>query len=224
MKTVVFAASKGGTGKSTLCFNVAIEAARKSQVFLADLDPQQSLKRMWSGRNDVMNPRLVTKVTDLGQSIKLLKEAGYDREYMFVDTPGSFLDHIARAAQAADLIVAPVQPSPVDWPAQQALCDMLTSMGMRSRLMVVISRSEGKSDLVDRTREYFGLYTPFQMPLIKSRMDYKRGAEMGQSAFEVAGNKEAGKEIRDLWEAIKKALAVVDATMEIREDGSRKVH
>ena len=155
MKTIVFAASKGGTGKSTLCFNVAVEASRKSQVFMADLDPQQSLKRMWDGRSDLMNPRLVTKVTDLAQSVRLLHEAGYGREYMFVDTPGSFLDHIARTVASADLIVAPVQPSAMDWPAQQDLCDMLVAKGMRDRLLIVINRSEGKGDLIEKTKEYF---------------------------------------------------------------------
>lgn len=224
MKAVVFAASKGGTGKSTLCFNVAVEASKKHQVFLADLDPQQSLKRMWDSRSDLLNPRLVTKVSDLGQSVKLLTEAGYDREYMFVDTPGSFLDLIGRTTAAADLIVAPVQPSPVDWPAQQALCDMIVAAGMRDRLLVVISRAEGSADLTERTKEYFGIYTQFPMPIIKNRMDYKKGAENGRAAFEVAGNKEAAKEIRDLFDAIKKCLAKVEISKKVSANDRQQIH
>jgi cellulose biosynthesis protein BcsQ len=41
--TIIFAASKGGTGKTTLAFNVGMEAAKHGSVYLADLDPQRSL-------------------------------------------------------------------------------------------------------------------------------------------------------------------------------------
>ena len=45
MKIIVFAATKGGTGKTTLAFNAGLEAARHGTVFLADMDPQ----RAWPG-------------------------------------------------------------------------------------------------------------------------------------------------------------------------------
>lgn len=224
MKTIVFAASKGGTGKSTLCFNVAIEASKKHQVFLADVDPQQSVKAMWEARNELINPRLVTKVTDLAQSIKLLTEAGYDREFMFVDTPGSFLDHIERTAAAADIVVAPVQPSHVDWRAQMDLCDRIVSMGMRDRLLIVVNRAELRSDLVDRTKGFFEHYTPFPILTVRERVDYRKGAEVGKAAVEVANNKDVAKDIRELWDAIKSALAVVGAKKEKAAHDRKQTH
>ena len=39
MKVIVFGATKGGTGKTTLAYNVAIEVAKKHEVLLADLGP-----------------------------------------------------------------------------------------------------------------------------------------------------------------------------------------
>ena len=36
MKTIAFAASKGGVGKTTLAFNCAVEAAKTSTVFVGD--------------------------------------------------------------------------------------------------------------------------------------------------------------------------------------------
>jgi cellulose biosynthesis protein BcsQ len=38
MKIIVFAATKGGTGKTTSTYNAAIEAANMHQVLIADLD------------------------------------------------------------------------------------------------------------------------------------------------------------------------------------------
>jgi cellulose biosynthesis protein BcsQ len=36
--------TKGGSGKSTLAQAIAVEASKQESVFLADLDPQQSVK------------------------------------------------------------------------------------------------------------------------------------------------------------------------------------
>lgn len=222
MKTIVFASTKGGAGKTTLAFNVAIEASRKHQVLMADLDAQRSLKRMWEKRGDMLNPRIVSNVQNLAQSIKLLSEAGYDKEYMIADTPGSMMPVIRDAIAAADLVVLTIQPSPMDWAAQEALCDLIDSMGMRSRTLVVVNRAEGKSDLVDRTKEFFEMRTPFPISVVKHRVDYARGVETGKAGFEVSGNKESAKEIRDLWDAIKQALAKASASKEISDE--RRVH
>ncbi len=205
MKTIVFAATKGGTGKTTLCFNVAVEAAKRHQVLLADLDPQRSLKGLWGRRQEILNPRLVSNVDSLGQSVRLLTEAGYDREFMLVDTPGSLMPIIKDAISAADLVVLPVQPSPMDWEAQEAVADLVESLGLRNRTLVVINRAECRSDLVDRTRQFFAMRTPFAIPTITQRADFARGVETGKTAAEM-GNKDAGKQVRELWDAIKAAL------------------
>lgn len=222
MKTIVFAATKGGTGKTSLAFNVAIEASKSHQVLIADLDPQRSLKGIWQKRGEMLNPRLVSNVSVLAQSIKLLAEAGYDREYMVVDTPGSMMAVIRDAIAAADLLVLPVQPSPMDWAAQEALCDLADEMGMRDRTLIVINRAEGRSDLVDRTREFFQMRTPFAMPVVKDRVEYKRGIEVGKAATEMTTNKDYQKEIRDLWQAIKAAIETKASRKEARDE--RRVH
>jgi len=225
MKTIVFAATKGGTGKTSLCFNVAIEASRKHQVLIADLDPQRSLKGMWDKRGDMLNPRLVSNVQSLGQSVKLLTEAGYDREFMFVDTPGSLMPVIRDALSAADLIVLPVQPSPMDWAAQEAVADLVDSMGLTDRALFVINRVEGRSDLLDRAKSFFELRTRFPIPVVKQRADYARGVETGKAGFEVSNNKDAAKEIRELWEAIKAALAKSAKTKkEAKADDHKQLH
>lgn len=224
MKTIVFAATKGGTGKTTLCFNVAIEAARKHQVLVADLDPQRSLKTMWEKRGEMLNPRLVSNVQSLGQSIKLLCEAGYDREFMFVDTPGSMMPVIRDAIAAADLIVLPVQPSPMDWAAQEAVADLVDSMGLLDRTLFVVNRVEGRSDLVDRTRAFFEMRTRFPIPAIKQRADYARGVETGKAGFEVSNNKDAAKEVRDLWQAIKDAIASAATKQQESQDDRHAIH
>jgi chromosome partitioning protein len=227
VKTIVFAATKGGVGKSTLTYNVAVAASEKHQVLIADLDPQRSLKRMWERRGELLNPRLVSNVSDLGESVKLLTEAGYDKEFMFADTPGSMMPVIRNALLAADLIVLPVQPSPMDWVAQEAVADLVESLGMRDRLMVVINRAEGKSDMVDRTVEFFAMRTRFPILTVKQRADYARGVETGKAGFEVSKNKDAAKEVRELWKAMQDALAEIaksNTKQEDQTDDRRALH
>lgn len=49
-KKVVFANNKGGVGKTTWCFNIGVELAKKGyKIGLIDLDPQTNLTRMSLG-------------------------------------------------------------------------------------------------------------------------------------------------------------------------------
>jgi chromosome partitioning protein len=221
MKTIVFAATKGGTSKTTLTYNVAIEASRKHQVLIADLDPQKSLKMMWEKRGELINPRLVSNVSGLAQSIKLLSEAGYDREFIFVDTPGSMMNVIRDAFSAADCIVLPVGPSPLDWVAQEAVADLAESMGLIDRTIFVVTKvTETKSGLVDRAKEFFTIRTKYKIPIIKHRAEYARAVDHGKAGCEL--NKQAESEIRELWKLIQTVLADQRAK-EIRDE-QRSVH
>lgn len=227
MKTIVFAATKGGVGKSTLCFNVAIEAAKKHQVLMADLDPQKSLTAIFNRRSEMINPRIVSKMTDVGEGVRLLMEAGYGREFMFVDTPGSLMPVIRSAIIAADLIVLPLQPSALDWDAQEDLVALIESLGLQDRMMFVVNRTEGKSDLIKQAKEHFALRTKLPVQEVKHRIDYARGAGMGKAAFEVGGNKDAAKDCRDLWKAVQDALATTAktaTTTKEKHDDRRSIH
>ena len=208
MKVIVFAATKGGTGKTTLTYNVALEAAKKHQVLISDLDPQMSLKTMWDHREETANPRFVSNPGSMPQAVKLLTELGYDRELMFVDTPGSMMHVIKDAISVADLVVLPVQPSPMDWAAQEAVADLVSRMGLADKTMIVINRAEGRSELVERTEQHFKPLTKMPIVIVKSCADYARAVEHGKSAAEL-GNKEAGKEIRDIWAQISSHLDLI---------------
>lgn len=205
MKVVVFAASKGGVAKTTLCYNVALMAAQKSQVFLADLDPQGSLQEIWKRRDEFVNPRLITDVTSVSQSVRLLTQAGYDREFMFVDTPGSLMPVITDALEAADLIILPTQPSPLDLHAQDAVAARIERMGLSDKAMFVITRTSTKAD-TERAKDYLKIRTRHPILTIAERADYKRAAEKGQAGWEFNNNKDAKAEVKKLWEAMQVAI------------------
>jgi chromosome partitioning protein len=220
MKVVVFAATKGGVAKTTLCYNVALAAAEKHQVFIVDLDPQGSLRDVSTKRNEMVNPRLINDVESVGKSVRLLTQAGYDREYMFVDTPGSMMPVITDALAAADLIVLPTQPSPLDLHAQDAVAARIEKMGLSDRMMFVLTRTSAKAD-TDKARDYLKLRTRFPIHTMVERADYKRAAERGQAAWEMSGNKDARKEILKLWGEMQSAMHSSMSAKEGKSDGKR---
>jgi chromosome partitioning protein len=223
MKVVVFAASKGGVAKTTLCYNTALIAAEKSQVFIADLDPQRSLSDIWQRRNEFVNPRLITDVESVAKSVKLLTQAGYDREFMFVDTPGSMMPVITDAIMAADLIVLPTQPSPLDLHAQDAVAARIDKMGLSEKVMFVLTRTSTKAD-TEKAKEYLRLRTRFPILTMSERVDYKRAAEKGQAAWEVSRGKEIKTEISELWVEMQKAIKRTSTKLEKDDHASQVRH
>lgn len=205
MKVIVFAATKGGTGKTTLAWNVALHAAQRDKVLIGDMDPQKSLTELWGKSGEPSNPRLVSNIETVAGSVRLLKEAGYERDFLIIDLPGSIIPIIRDALASADLVVLPVQPSPMDLLSQEAMFDLVDDMGLGDRTMFVINRIQGRSDLYEKAREFLDTRTVLPIPTIKNRADYARAAWTGQGGCNL--NKQCQSEIAELWRAIENAIS-----------------
>jgi chromosome partitioning protein len=209
MKIIVFAKTKGGVAASTLCYNIAIMAAAKSQVFLVDRDPQKSLEKMWYVRNELLNPRLITDVENVARAAKRISEAGFDRDYMFVDTPGAIMPIITDALVAADLIVVPTQPGQLDLWGQDAVIDRIDRLGLTHKRMFVLTRvqsGKGRAEEAAAARGHLLQHSPHPIPIMQERIDYRRASENGKAAWEIGGNKDLKGEIEKIWEAMQVAL------------------
>jgi chromosome partitioning protein len=204
VKIVSFVSSKGGVGKSTLCFNVAVAAAKDHKVFIGDLDPQKSLKALWERRGQISNPRLVTSIKDIGQTAKLLVEAGHDREYMMLDTPGSLMEVIHGAVINSHCIVLPVQPSKLDWLAQEAVADMVDEVGLSDRVLFVVNKVEANDATAEEAKAFFASRAKHPIITIRRRPEYVRGFDEGITGAEATAA--AAKEIGTLWRAIQRVL------------------
>lgn len=205
MKVISFAATKGGTGKTTLCYNVAMHVAKKHQVLLADLDPQRSLKDLWERRSEMINPRLISNIANMAQSLQLLKEAGLEREYLFVDTPGSFIQAVRDIVACSHLIVLPVQPGHLDLIAQEDLAAVIAEMGMDDRAMFVINRVEASSSLTKKAQSHLARFSSNPIMEVGNRVAYMRASATGKAGCEI--NKTVAKEIEQLWDAMKAVMA-----------------
>src|ERR1039458_4728130 len=115
MAIIAVAGRKGGVGKSTIAGNLAAEfAAMKRSVRVLDADPQHSLVA-WAAQGDGMLARAVEKVAGgAGTLRERARQAEKDADIVLIDTPPGAPEIAYEAALAADLMLLPCGPSPLD--------------------------------------------------------------------------------------------------------------
>ena len=117
MPVVAIVNQKGGTGKTTLATNLASVLAEKGDVLLLDADPQASSLNWAAGDWD--SPKALT-VQELGKGSLLQHVRSMERAYdwIIIDGPPGITKTSSDAVRAADLVLIPVKPSPLDvWAA-----------------------------------------------------------------------------------------------------------
>ena len=112
MPVVALVGNKGGTGKTTLCVNIAAVLSKRAATIILDADPQRS-SLQWrdlSDRDDALT--VVDAVHDIDGAIAA---ANANHHYVVVDCPPSAsADQTAQVLALCDLALVPVQPSPLD--------------------------------------------------------------------------------------------------------------
>ena len=138
---ITVAQQKGGAGKTTLVVQLAtaLRAAGRS-VALVDIDPQASLTAWMRRREHRPQPAADLRLSMVGGwrlSVELdrLKR---DHDLILVDTPPHAETEARGAIRAADLVLVPVQPSPLDVWASAATIDLARKE--RSPVALVLNR------------------------------------------------------------------------------------
>jgi chromosome partitioning protein len=98
MKTLAVAASKGGSGKTTIASALAARASKEGlRVAMMDLNADQgNLTQWWMLRGQPMNPRLILDIENVPEDVKMLEAAKFD--WLIIDTPPAEMDLIEQAA------------------------------------------------------------------------------------------------------------------------------
>jgi chromosome partitioning protein len=206
VKVIVFAATKGGVGKSTVAYNVGMFAARSSQVLFADLDPQGSLTELWQRRGELINPRLVKNVTSVAAAVMRLREGGYTHDYLIVDTPGSHVPIIRDAVSSADIVILPTQASALDVLGQEAAFDLVESVGLNRKALILLNRIEGRStEFADKIEGVLRAQTRLPVIRIAQRIAYAKAGAEAKTGAEI--DKKAFAEISEVWRAIQGVLS-----------------
>jgi len=204
MNVLVLAAQKGGTGKTTICANLAVEAEARGDgpVAVIDVDPQGTLSKWWN-RRQADTPALVEiDVADIDAQLRMLQERG--TQLVIVDTPGAITSHVRAVIRAADLVLIPSRPSILDIETLYEFCDVVE--GERRPMTFVLNAVKPKTRISsDAIRGLSGFGTVAPTELV-DRVDYSGSFNDGRSAGELAPGSKANQEISELWNYVNARL------------------
>ncbi len=207
-KVVTMAQQKGGAGKTTLVAQLAVAfAASGRRVALLDIDPQGSLTRWYetrdgAGRADAM---VLTAVNGWrAQNVVEKLKAAHD--LVLVDSAPHAEIEAKIAVRAADLILVPIQPTPLDlWATEPTLT---LAKAEHRRAMLVINRAQSRMKLAEiLTQHIAALGTPLADSTIGNRTAFAASMLEGLGVVETAPRTKAAEEIKALADEIMRLLA-----------------
>ena len=197
---------KGGVGKSTLTFNLAVwllASGRTSLLF--DLDPQKTL-------TDAANVRAeegyepVLRVMDSVEMLKMAM-AQKDKFEILVDTGGTAQDVAMEIISMADRVLVPVQPSQADiWSTQRFIKQVRDkAVGRGPEIIAFVNRADThhavrETGETEQALDMLPGLTHLNQRLCQ-RTAYRRSFSEGLAVFEM-GLSKAGFEMIHLAEAL----------------------
>lgn len=223
---ITLAHQKGGTGKSTLAWNIAVEFGLnyknygfKKFVFV-DLDNQESVTmtnrlRMQYGQQ----PLYITRFTDCeGEQFRDFINEIDDETLVIIDSGGYDADLNRLAIIASDYIITPVSSDYMEIFGLQKFKNILAELsslkgeGEVVKVNVLLNKIDPKAKAFDDIEEFIKETPYFDLmdTIIRFRSDFKHSIGYGFSVAELDKNSKASLEIKMLIKEIEKKAGLLN--------------
>ena len=212
-KIITVAQHKGGAGKTTLTAQLAAAfAADGAKVLLIDVDPQASLTDWHKIRATTLG-RKNTIMLIQSQGWKMIRELPrLQKEFdlILIDTPPHAESESSIAIRAADLVLLPIQPSPLDiW-----ACGPTIKIALQEKrsLMLVMNRVPAKSNLNGTIMDKLDkMNIQVARQTLGNRVSFASSIMQGLGVIEFDPRGVAAAEMQALMKEIKKSKAFKDS-------------
>lgn len=203
---ITIAQQKGGAGKTTLAAQLAAGLLEtKASVATIDIDPQGSLSLWYAARMAGMgNGNTITHSQIQGWRLKKETERlARDHDFVIVDSPPHAESESATAIRAADLVLVPVQPSPLDlWACRPTVT---TIHAEKANALFVFNRVQPRTKLTAQIAARLAeLDIPAAQQVLGSRVAYAESMMRGRGVVETSPSGAAAQEVRALVKEIRK--------------------
>jgi len=200
-KVITIAQQKGGTGKTTLAVHLALAFIKyhNHKVAIIDTDPQGSLGKWFMIRSEKnsLNKNLTFKTASLWGAQYESKMLKQDHDIVIIDTPPKIESDARPAIEAADLVLIPVAPSPVDFWATEAIIEIAKKA--KRKVLIQINRANHRSKLISKTHEYIkSINVKSTDTLIGHRQIFVSSMGEGKTVVEKQRKSKAVEEIKSI--------------------------
>lgn len=197
---------KGGTGKSTVAFNLAVWLAHeKAGVRVFDLDPQATLIDTAEIREEDGYQPAFEVSNDIDELERLVHSKGKKTPQLLADVSATNMLHMMKAISLADRVLIPVQPSQADiWSTQRFLKIVLSSIDQKNKpeIMGFINRADTHIGVREtgEAEEALQMLPNIQALGIRlyQRTAYRRSFSEGLAVFEQDPMGKAAREMKKL--------------------------
>lgn len=209
-KAIAVAATKGGTGKTTLTAALAVQAVRDGcDVALIDWEPQGSLTLWWMMRGKPSNPHMIRDATAPDEAVLTMTHIC---DWVFLDTSPSSLELIEQAICVADFVLIPVTSSAFDLMAARSVVDLCKEHS--KPFAFVLNRQNARRDVLNASaRAHLRKLGDVLDQDVQDRTAYVSALNKGKTGPEHPDTKQAREarlEIEALWEAVKARASTLE--------------
>lgn len=200
------AQQKGGSGKTTLSAHLAVALARQAEgpVAILDVDPQGSLGTWFEAREQMLGEDetgLAFRTASGWGARREAKSLARDHAFVIIDTPPKTDVDAKPAIDAADLVVVPIQPTPVDlWATSQTI-----HLAARedTPAILVLNRVPPRAALTQEMAEAMGVsgYDALSARL-GNRTSYAASMGTGRTVLETEPSGKAAAEVNAMIEEL----------------------
>ena len=205
MKAITFVTQKGGSGKSTLCINLAVAAIEAGRsVCILEMDRQATISD-WAEHRGLDSPEVAQiEAPQLDGIMERLRGSAYD--FVLIDTPGVDSPGTLSAIRAADLCIVPCRPTPADLRAFKPT--LAAIYRLEKRFAFVLNQAPPRSYRVRDATDGLAVLGVLPDVTVVMRNDHQDAIGMGKGVTEFNPSGPAASEIRRLWSWIEKRSQV----------------
>lgn len=204
-KILTVAQQKGGAGKTTVTAHLAVAfTAAKKSVAVVDIDPQQSLAMWYRLREERLGDAgagLLVSAVKGWRSRSEVEKLAREHDIVLIDSPPHAETEAKIAVRSANLVIVPVQPSPMDVWATRPTLELAQQEKVPA--LLVLNRVPPRANLTEEMLAEIKTYgAKIAKTRIGNRVAFASALAEGRAVGEFQPRGQAAAEIRALTKEI----------------------